>query len=195
MLAKIMTGQQQSLFSAMNTNCQRSWWHMTTKRTAKMWDFLNFFLVNINVKLRLCILSPNHGAAKQTLALPVTAARLLWFGIRGVGLLVGVQESSSGTALSLLPLPFTLASGENFALSRGKPSLAGRWSPWTGNVKFTVLSLPYSNDSAGAAGYSMIFSLCSSQTLCLHHFASHFAQSYLFLSPRQASLLCSLWSG
>lgn len=85
MLAKIMTGQQQSLFSAMNTNCQRSWWHMTTKRTAKMWDFLNFFLVNINVKLRLCILSPNHGAAKQTLALPVTAARLLRFGIRGVG--------------------------------------------------------------------------------------------------------------
>lgn len=126
MLAKIMTGQQQSLFSAMNTKCQQSWWHMAAKRTAKDVRFFLFFLVNIDVKLRLCILSPNRGAAKQTLALPVTAAGLLWFGSRGVGLPAGVQESSSGTALSLLPLPFTLASGENFALCRGKPSLAGR---------------------------------------------------------------------
>jgi len=29
MLAKIMTGKQQSSFSAMNTNHPQTWWHVT----------------------------------------------------------------------------------------------------------------------------------------------------------------------
>jgi len=86
--------------------------------------------VDINVKLSLFTLFPNPGAANQTLPLPSTASRLLWFGLRGVGLL----GWGSGDPLTFCPatsrqVAFTLASGENFARARGNFSLAGRWPP------------------------------------------------------------------
>lgn len=75
-------------------------------------------------------------------------------------------------------------------------------SPWQEDgllrqncVKFTFLSLLYPSDSCGAVGYSMVFALCYGESLLLHHFSNHFVQGYFFLSPAQASLLSSLWSG
>lgn len=75
-------------------------------------------------------------------------------------------------------------------------------SPWQedgllrqNGVKFTFLSLLYSSVSHGAVGYSMVFALCYRESLLLHHFSNHFVQDYFFLSPAQASLLSSLWSG
>lgn len=62
-------------------------------------------------------------------------------------------------------------------------------------VKFAFLSLLYPSDSRGAVGYSVVFVLCYRETLLLQHFSSHFVQGYFFLSPAQASLLSSLWSG
>lgn len=42
MLAKIMTEKQESSFSAMNANCQQTWWHLTAERTSKLGDFMMF---------------------------------------------------------------------------------------------------------------------------------------------------------
>lgn len=107
--------------------------------------------MDVNVKLSLFILSPNPGAANQTLPLPSCAAGLLWFGIRGVGLLAGDQESTPGSALPLLALPFTLASGQNLLLPEQIFSVRKMASLDTASLLYS------SGDSSGTVGYSMVF--------------------------------------
>ena len=175
---------------------QQTWWHVTAERTAKMRDFLMFLVLGKGECK--CKTKPFYSFSQPWDSKPDLAST--WHCSRVVVWYKRSRSTGWGSGEHLRFCPATSSLTLHTCLRRKLCScqrqiFSGRKMASLDRscVKFTVLSLLYSSsDASGAVGYSVIFSLCSRRTLLLHHFSSHFAQSYFFLSSGQASLLSSL---